>query len=106
MKSLLQDLQWPNLDAELGTDSSAAKGMASRRGAARVRHIHCPSLWLQQAIAGRRLRITKKAGVMLSPDVGTKAGINSEKVWELLSTFNVQRISGRADTQLDVARRA
>ena len=39
MKSLLKDLGF-DLAAELGTDSSASKGLASRRGAGQVRHIH------------------------------------------------------------------
>ena len=59
----------------LVTDSSAAKGMASRRGAGQVRHIHCPALWLQQVISRRRLTIKKRAGAALSPDIGTKAGV-------------------------------
>ena len=36
--------------------------MASRRGAARVRHIHCPTQWLQQAIARKRLTVVRRAG--------------------------------------------
>ena len=54
LKSLL-DLSL-EVKAELVTDSSACKGLCSRRGAGEVRHIHCPPLWLQHAVAPRVAR--------------------------------------------------
>ena len=106
MASLLADLHWPGVSAVLATDSSAAKGMASRRGAGRVRHIHCPALWLQQAVTAKRLTVEKRPGATLSPDVGTKTGIPAAKVWELLKTFNVVQKRGRSQEQLDTATQA
>ena len=47
LKSLMSDLSL-DVKAELVTDSSACKGLCSRRGAGRIRHIHCPALWLQR----------------------------------------------------------
>ena len=61
-----------SMQADLRTDSTAAKGPTSRRGAGQVRHVHCPALWLQQAIARRRIRIEKQPGSTLSADVGTR----------------------------------
>ena len=90
----------------LVTDSSAAKGMASRRGAGQVRHIHCPALWLQQVISRRRLTIKKRAGAVLSPDIGTKAGVPAPQMWELLGLFGVVRGTGRAEAQLQVQKGA
>ena len=49
LAALMLDLSF-TMQAELRTDNTAAKGLASRRGA---RHIHCPALWLQQGIARR-----------------------------------------------------
>ena len=72
-----------SVQAVLRTDSTPAKGLASRRGAGQVRHIHCPVLWLQQAVARWKIRIEKQAGSTLSADVGTKAVIPAQKVWEL-----------------------
>ena len=89
--------------AELGTDSAAGIGMASRRGAGRIRHIHCPALWLQHAVANRRLKIVKRPGRELAPDVGTKAGIAAGKVWELLASFGIVRAGGRATVSLEAA---
>ena len=100
--ALMADLGF-NMAAELGTDSTAAKGLASRRGAGGVRHIHCPALWLQQAIAQRRLTIVKRPGATISPDIGTKAGISAPKQWDLLSRFGCVRAGGRSNTALDVA---
>ena len=87
---------------DLITDSTAAKGMASRRGAAKVRHVHCPALWLQQAVARRQLTILKRAGKNLAADVGTKVGIASDHVWELLASVGVVKAGGRAKAQLEL----
>ena len=43
LKSLMSDLSL-DVKAELVTDSSGCKGLCSRRGAGRIRHIHCPAL--------------------------------------------------------------
>ena len=42
LKSLLSDLSL-EVKAELETDSAACKGLCSRRGAAKIRHIHFPA---------------------------------------------------------------
>ena len=55
--------------AELETDSSACKGLCSRRGAVKIRHIHCPTLWLRHAVARRQIAINRRAGKDLAPDV-------------------------------------
>ena len=71
LSSLLKDLKI-EVDSILVTDSTACKGMASRRGTGKVRHIHCPALWLQQAISRKLISIQKKAGKSFCADVGTK----------------------------------
>ena len=102
LQSLFRDLGF-ELPVTLHTDSTAAKGLASRRGAGRVRHIHCPALWLQQAIAKRQLTIAKKLGKELSPDIGTKAGITTQHTWELMKTFGCVPLAGRSTAQLKTA---
>ena len=99
--SLCADLNW-TVKGTLVTDSSAAKGMASRRGAATVRHIHCPALWLQHAIADRKFKIEKRDGRILSADVGTKPGIPANKLWELLTTFGIRRATEPGAGQLGI----
>ena len=46
LKSLMSDLSL-EVKAELVTDSPACTELCSRRGAGKIRHIHCPALWLQ-----------------------------------------------------------
>ena len=47
------------LSVELATDSGGAKSFASRRGSGCIRHIEVEWLWLQQAVADGRFRMTK-----------------------------------------------
>ena len=46
----------------LYTDSSAAKGISSRRGLGRVRHIELSELWLQDQVARGRIAVRKIRG--------------------------------------------
>ena len=75
----------------LGTDSSAAKGIASRRGAGSVRHIHGPSLWLQQTVARRQLALFKVAGDCNTADLGTKV-LNSDRIKQLLGQLGIRKV--------------
>ena len=58
---------------ELHTDSSAAKGFACRRGAGKARHVETRLLWLQQAVAERRIRVKKVRGSENPADLLTKS---------------------------------
>ena len=57
---------------EIATDSRGAKSFASPRGSGRIRHIEVKWLWLEQAVADGRFRMTKVAGAKNPPDVLTK----------------------------------
>ena len=103
-KSLLSDLSLEVM-AELVTDSSACKWLCSRRGAMKNRHIHCPALWLQHTAARRQIAITRRAGKVLTPDVGTKAGILEDTMWRLLGMFGLVKGEGRAKQALNMAGR-
>eukprot|EP00974_Lingulodinium_polyedra_P054190 5210517-Lingulodinium_polyedra.AAC.1 len=50
------------LDITLGTDSTAGRAMAVRRGCGRVRHLDVRRLTLQQLTNSGRLRIAKVPG--------------------------------------------
>ncbi len=69
--AMMADLQ-VQLLPRLWTDSSSAKGMASRRGAGKVRHIHTPALWLQQWVSRKRIELLKRKGTENEADLGTK----------------------------------
>ena len=99
LKSLMSDLSL-DVKAELVTDSSACKALCSRRGAGRIRHIHCPAWWLR-----RKNAITRRAGKDLAPDVGTKAGIPEDTMWRLMGMFGLAKGDGRAKQALNMAGR-
>ena len=54
------------------TDASAAKGIASRRGLGKVRHIELCQLWLQDKVANGEIRLVKIAGADNFSDSLTK----------------------------------
>ena len=57
---------------EILTDSSAGKSIASRRGVGRVRRLQSKDLWLQEAVADRKIQITKIEGGRNHVDIETK----------------------------------
>jgi hypothetical protein len=57
----------------LQSDSSAAIGIAVRRGTGRIRHMETGGLWLQKAIGDKRLRIEKILGKINPADLMTKS---------------------------------
>ena len=63
------DIQKP-LDVRV--DATAGIGVASRRGAGRIRHIHTPTLWLQRAVHDGRVKMSKVNGPENPADLGTK----------------------------------
>ena len=94
LKSLMSDLSL-EVKAEQITDSSARKGLCSRRGAGKIRHFHCPALWLQHAMARRH------AG----KEIAKKAGIPEDTMWRLLVMFGLAKGEGRAKQALNMAGR-
>ena len=60
MRSLMLD--WgicPKLTLKIRTDSSAAKGFATRRGLGRQRHVSTRFLWLQDKVSKGELKVVK-----------------------------------------------
>ena len=101
LAALMLDLGF-RTQAEPRTDSTAAKGLASRPGARQVRHIHCPALWLQQVITRWKIRTEKEAVSTLSAEVGTKTGIPAQKLWELPTRRGCHKSAERADVALEI----
>ena len=71
MKSLLQDLG-VEVGVQVNTDASAAKGIASRRGRGKVRHIEVHTLWVQDKVAHKEVRLIKVDGKVNVADNLTK----------------------------------
>ena len=76
------------------TDSSAAKGIASRRGLGKVRHIELSELWLQDQVARGRISIVKIAGEDNFSDSLTKHA-SADRIEQTLHATNNRVRSGR-----------
>ena len=61
IRNLLADIG-VQVTIEVNTDASAAKGIASRRGAGKVRHIEVSQLWFQQKVLEGEIVLKKVAG--------------------------------------------
>ena len=58
VRAMLQDwLYGVGLDISTRCDSSAARGIASRQGLGKMRHVDVRFLWLQQAVKEGKLRV-------------------------------------------------
>ena len=53
-------------------DSSAARGILSRRGVGRLRHLSCRILWLQDLVNERVLQVKAVLGTVNPADISTK----------------------------------
>ena len=76
---------------EVRTDSSAAKGICSRRGLGKVRHIELCELWLQEKVAEGKITIVKIPGAENISDCLTKAAARESIVLHTLGTHQVIR---------------
>ena len=76
------------------TDASAAKGIASRRGLGKVRHIELCQLWLQEKVAREEIKLVKIAGADNFSDSLTKPS-GAERINQTLYHTNQVCASGR-----------
>ena len=74
MRSLASDLGMDSdqIFIEVFTDSSAARGIAIRRGLGKVRHIAVCQLWLQDKVNEGEIRVSKMKGTENQADIPTK----------------------------------
>eukprot|EP00973_Karenia_brevis_P085411 11852082-Karenia_brevis.AAC.1 len=61
------------MGSRLNTDSSSRIGIASRRGAAGVRHIETQCLWIQHKVSSKQMQVRNRAGTTNPAVLGTKA---------------------------------
>ena len=93
MKGMLKDFGI-DVSIVMCTDASAAKGIASRRGLGKVRHIELCQLWLQDQVANDTIRIVKIAGVDNFSDSLTKPS-SAERINQTLYHTNQVCADGR-----------
>lgn len=83
-------------------DATAGKGIAQRRGAGKIRHIHTPALWVQGAIADRRLTIHKWPGERNPADLGNKH-LDGPKIRQFMEMMGCYAAAGRSSLALRAA---
>ena len=75
VRSMFQDFQINDANqryVEIKEDSSAAKGIASRRGLGKLKHIDIKELWIQEKVNLGEVKITKVPGTVKLADALTK----------------------------------
>ena len=101
MKSLLKDLGY-DLGGVLEIDSSAAKGIATRQGIGRIRHLHTSLLWIQQAVHDKLIRVVKILGTENTADMGTKH-LDQKLIQKFMIALNCRYEAGQSKLALKAA---
>ena len=101
VQSLLRDMG-KAATITLWIDSSAAKGIASRTGLGKMRHMEVKFLWIQESLKRKRFVIRKIAGVDNCADVLTKPQ-SFAQMQNLLNIMNANVLHREAanDQQVD-----
>ena len=84
-----------NMKLEVYTDASAAKGIASRRGLGKTRHIAVHYLWIQGRIRLGDFCLYKCKGTENPADLLTKH-LDRNKIHAILSFISLNYVEGRA----------
>ena len=98
MRSLFADFMGDDtkIEIHLRTDSIAAKGIVSRKGFGKLRHLEVQYLWLQDHVAKKNFVIHKVLGIKNPGDLMTKylAGPDIDKN---IARMYMVYMSGRCD---------
>ena len=79
---------------ELLTDASAAKGIASRKGIGKVRHIEVNQLWLQDKVRTGEVQVVKVKGDKNTADALTKA-VDANSLGNHMASVSLTHVEGR-----------
>jgi hypothetical protein len=71
VQAVAKDLGW-DMSIQIWVDSSAAKGIASRVGLGKLRHMEVSYLWVQQALRQNKFELKKILGLVNPADILTK----------------------------------
>ena len=71
------------------TDSSAAKGIESRKGVGKVKHLSLKELWVQDAIEQTRFKVQKVGTDSTWADLGTKV-LDGSRILQLLKLLRLK----------------
>ena len=93
IRSVLRDLGC-SVRLVVCTDSSAAKGMASRRGLGKVRHVEVNQLWVQEKVGSGEVELRKVDGHSNLADALTKH-VDGEGILRHLGGTGQEHAHGR-----------
>ena len=82
---------------EVHCDSSAARGIAKRRGLGKMRHIELQTLWIQEKLARGAFRLHKVLGTENPADLFTKH-LAEKQIQQHLDFLDCKLQGGRADS--------
>ena len=94
-QSMLRDIGLHTTVTPL-SDSSAARGIIHRAGLGKLRHLETGYLWLQAAVAKKRLQVRKVNGAENPADLFTKY-VSSADMWKHLRYMQMSSEEGRSD---------
>ena len=94
-QSLFRDLG-VELQVCVWTDSTAAVGISTRQGLGKLRHIDTHTLWIQERVRNKSLKLRKVRGDCNPADLLTKHMPSREKLTQLVQLFGCAFIDGRA----------
>ena len=102
VKAMMADLGH-ELELEVLTDASAAKGIASRRGLGKTRHVAVRFLWVQERVKNGDLTVSKVWGGDNPADLLTKY-LTRDKMDRCMLTFGLEYKDGRPAEAPEVAK--
>ena len=85
-----------HVSVTLFSDSSAARGIIHRAGLGKLRHLEIGYLWLQAAVAKKRLQVRKVNGAENPADLLTKY-LTSADMWKHMNFVQLSSENGRSD---------
>ena len=96
IQSLMQDL---GMEAALHihTDSTAARGIALRKGVGKVRHIEVAYLWIQDHLAQQTFKLHKVLGTNNQADLFTKY-VAQDLIRRYCDSMQLEFQQGRAES--------
>ena len=88
-KNLLDDCGF-TVNASVGTDSTAAKGITARLGTGKVRHLETRCLWIQERVRSKEISILKVPTEKNRGDMQTKP-LDPTRFWMLMAMLPIRR---------------
>ena len=101
LKSLLADFGW-SVNLTVRCDSTAAIGLAGRRGLGKAKHIATVYLWIQVGLKDGLFKLEKVDGDKNRSDLMTKY-LARDRLSKLLDDMGFVKMGGRHDLALDAA---